>query len=185
MLLLGLRTPDRGRVLVNGHDLADIDPEHWMRQVALIPQRPHMFAGSVIDNIRLADPEADLMRVREAAQRASADTFIRALPQGYDTPLGEHGATLSGGQAQRIALARAFLKTGARILVMDEGAAGLDRETEAAIGSAIRDLSRDRTTFLVAHRSATLALADRVIRMDAGRIPDERPSPAAAPETRT
>lgn len=173
-LLLGFLRPDAGRVLVDGRDLAGIDPEHWMAQVALAPQRPHMFAGSVLDNIRLADPTASPARVRAAARRAQAEAFIEALPRGYDTPLGEHGATLSGGQVQRVALARAFLKEGARVLVMDEGAASLDRETEAALGAAIRDLAVGRTTFLVAHRPATLALADRVLVLDRGRLVAER-----------
>lgn len=180
-LLLGFLRPDAGRVLVDGQDLAGIDPEHWLAQVALVPQRPYMFAGSVLDNIRLADPAASPAHVRAAARRAQAEGFIDALPQGYDTPLGEHGATLSGGQVQRIALARAFLKERARILVMDEGAAGLDRETEGALGAAIRDLARDRTTLLVAHRPATLALAHRVLLIDRGRLVDAPRTRAGSP----
>jgi thiol reductant ABC exporter, CydD subunit len=178
-LLLGQLRPRAGRVLVDGHDLAEIDPEYWLAQVALVPQRPYMFAGSVLDNIRLADPAASPERVRAAARKAQAEAFIEALPQGYDTPLGEHGATLSGGQVQRIALARAFLKERARLLVMDEGAAGLDRETEAALGTAIRELARDRTTLLIAHRPATLALADHCFFLDHGRLSADVPEAQA------
>lgn len=174
-LLLGFARPQSGRVLVGGHDLADLDPQHFMRQVAFVPQRPHMFAGTVRDNIRLADPAAAPEAVRDAARLAAADGFIEALPKGYDTPLGEHGHTLSGGQVQRIALARAFLKRDARILVMDEGTAGLDRDTEAAVSAAVRRLAQGRTTLLVAHRLATVHLADHVLFMDAGSIVEAGP----------
>ncbi|WP_205666192.1 thiol reductant ABC exporter subunit CydD [Aquabacter cavernae] len=169
-LLLGFLTPQSGRILVDGHDLRALDPAHFMGAVAYVPQRPHMFAGSVLDNIRLGDPTADLEMVRAAARHASADAFIAALPKGYDTPLGEHGQTLSGGQVQRIALARSFLKQDARLLIMDEGTAGLDRATEAAVSAAVRDLARERTTLVVAHRLATVERADRILFMDHGRI---------------
>jgi len=169
-LLLGFLRPEAGRIRVDGHDLAALDPEWWLRFVAVVPQRPHMFAGSILDNIRLGDGSIGFARVRAAAERAAADGFISALPEGYDTPLGEHGQTLSGGEVQRIALARAFLKEEARVLVMDEGTAGLDRDTEALVGAAVRRLAEGRTTLLVAHRLATLRLADRIAFMDEGRI---------------
>lgn len=172
-LLLGFVRPQQGHVRVNGTDLGELDPEHLMRHVALVPQRPHMFAGSVLDNIRLGDPGTSREAARTAARQAAADGFISALPQGYDTPLGEHGQTLSGGQVQRIALARAFLKAGAPLVVMDEGTAGLDRETEAAVTAAIRALGAGRTTLVVAHRLATVRLADRIIVMDGGRIVEQ------------
>ncbi|MFS8038329.1 thiol reductant ABC exporter subunit CydD [Xanthobacter sp. AM11] len=174
-LLAGFMPPQAGRILVDGHDLAGMDPAHFMRALAIVPQRPHMFAGSVRDNIRLAEPSASPQEVREAARLAAADGFIEALPQGYDTPLGEHGQTLSGGQIQRIALARAFLKRQARIVIMDEGTAGLDRETEAAVTAAIRALAAGRTTLVVAHRLATVRLADNILFMDAGRIVEAGP----------
>lgn len=174
-LLLGLAYPWQGHVLVNEQDLATIDPDHWMRAVALVPQRPHMFAGSVADNIRLGDTSISDERLREAARLASADGFIEALPQGFETPLGEHGHTISGGQVQRIALARAFLKTQARIVLMDEGTAGLDRETEAAVSRAIGLLSRERSTLIIAHRLATVQMADRIIFMEEGRIVEQGP----------
>lgn len=172
-LLLGFIRSQAGRVSAGGHDLGDIDPGHWMAQVALVPQRPHMFAGSVLDNIRLGDASIGMERVRAAARLASADGFIAALPQGYDTPLGEHGQTLSGGQVQRLALARAFLKEDARLLLMDEGTAGLDRETEAVVADAVGRLARGRTTLIVAHRLATVRRADRIVVMEGGRIVEE------------
>jgi ABC-type multidrug transport system fused ATPase/permease subunit len=137
-----------------------------------------MFEGSVLDNIRLADPDASPERVRAAARLAAADGFIAALPQGYDTPLGEHGETLSGGQVQRLALARAFLKEQAGVLLLDEGTAGLDRGTEAAVADAIRRLAAGRTTLIVTHRLATVALADRVVFLDEGRIVEQGPRAA-------
>ena len=177
-LLLGFLRPQTGRVLVNGHDLASLDPAHWLEHVAVVPQRPHMFEGSVLDNIRLGDPDASLDRVRVAARMAAADGFITALPQGYNTPLGEHGETLSGGQVQRLALARAFLKDKARVLLLDEGTAGLDRGTEASVADAIRRLAAGRATLIVTHRLATVGLADRVVFLDEGRIVEQGPRAA-------
>ena len=178
LLLMGLLHPQSGRVLANGHDLAALDPAHWLEHVAVVPQRPHMFEGSVLDNVRLGDPDASLDRVRVAARMAAADGFITALPQGYDTPLGEHGETLSGGQVQRLALARAFLKDKARVLILDEGTAGLDRGTEASVADAIRRLAAGRTTLIVMHRLATVGLADRVVFLDEGRIVEQGPRAA-------
>ncbi|MFG1419252.1 thiol reductant ABC exporter subunit CydD [Xanthobacter sp. V0B-10] len=172
-LLLGFIRPQEGRILAGGADLAAVDPAYWMRQVALVPQRPHMFAGTVLDNIRLGAPDVSREEAQAAARLAAADGFIGTLPQGYDTPLGEHGHTLSGGQVQRLALARAFLKTQASVAVLDEGTAGLDRDTEALVSEAIRRLAPNRTTLIVAHRLATVRLADRVIFMDGGRIVEQ------------
>ncbi len=172
-LILGLVQPQSGRILVNGHDLAGIDPDHWMRHVAVVPQRPHMFAGTVLDNIRLGDPAVSAERARAATRLAAADGFIAALPQGHDTLLGEHGQTLSGGQVQRIALARAFLKEEAGLLLLDEGTAGLDRDTEAVVVAAIRKLARNRTTLVIAHRLATVKMADRIVFMEGGRIVEQ------------
>lgn len=177
-LLMGLLRPQSGRVLVNGHDLATLDPAHWLEHVAVVPQRPHMFEGSVLDNIRLGNPDASLDSVRVAARLAAADAFIAALPKAYDTPLGEHGETLSGGQVQRLALARAFLKDKARVLLLDEGTAGLDRGTEASVADAIRRLAAGRTTLIVTHRLATVHLADRVVFLEEGRIVEQGPRAA-------
>jgi len=183
-LLLGQRRPQGGRVRVGGHDLATLDPAYWLAQVAVVPQRPYLFAGTVLDNIRLGAPDAPPEDVEAAAAAAAAHEFIVALPQGYATPVGEHGHTLSGGQAQRLALARAFLKD-APVVLMDEATAGLDRESEARIGEALARLARGRTVLVIAHRLRTVQLADRVAVMEDGRIVEEgAPASLAAASTR-
>lgn len=171
-LLLAERRPGAGRIRINGHDLADMARAHWLEHVALVPQRPHMFAGTVRDNIALADPHAPLEKVRAAARMAGADDFLAALQQGYDTPLGEHGHSLSGGQAQRIALARAFLKD-APVVLMDEATTGLDAETEAGITAALARLAQERTVLVIAHRLRTVRLADRIAVIADGVIVEE------------
>ncbi|MFB7472658.1 thiol reductant ABC exporter subunit CydD [Kitasatospora sp. NPDC056184] len=168
-LLLGFTAPGTGRVLVDGTDLAALDPDAWLAQVAWVPQRPHLFAASVADNIRLGRPDATDAEVRAAARAACADGFAEALPQGYATPLGEHGAGLSAGQRQRIALARAFLKD-APILLLDEPTAHLDPESEAAVTRATADLVRGRTAIVVAHRRSLLPHADRILTVRAGTL---------------
>lgn len=178
-LLVGERRPARGRVLVAGHDLADLDPAFWLRHVAVVPQRPHLFAGSIGDNIRLGRPDAPAHAVEAAARAAAAHAFIEALPQGYATPVGEHGQTLSGGQAQRIALARAFLKD-APVLFIDEGTASLDAGTEAEVTAALARLVRERTVLVIAHRLRTVWNAHRVAVMEAGRIVEQGPPAALA-----
>lgn len=183
-LLLGQRLLQAGSVRVGGHDLRTLDPVHWLAHVAVVPQRPYVFAGTVLDNIRLGVPEATPEAVEAAATAAAAHEFIAALPQGYATPVGEHGHTLSGGQAQRIALARAFLKD-APVVLMDEATAGLDRESEARIGEALARLTRGRTVLVIAHRLRTVQLADRVAVMEDGRIVEEgAPASLAAGSTR-
>ncbi|HSQ82190.1 MAG TPA: thiol reductant ABC exporter subunit CydD [Casimicrobiaceae bacterium] len=171
-LLLGFVHAQRGRVLVGGHDLADIDPESWLAHVAWLPQRPHLFEGSILDNIRLGNPGASVEAVRAAAREADADEFIGRLRQGYDTPVGERGQNLSGGQVQRIALARAFLKD-APLVLMDEATASLDAETEARVVAALARLARGRSLLVVAHRLRTVVAADHVVVMDAGRVVEE------------
>lgn len=168
-LLLGFTAPTSGRVTLDGTDLGDIDPDAWLAQVAWVPQRPHLFAASVADNIRLGRPGAGEAEVRAAARAASADRFVEELPDGYDTPLGEHGAGLSAGQRQRIALARAFLKD-APVLLLDEPTAHLDPESEAAVTRATADLMRGRTAVVVAHRTSLLPYADRVVSVRAGEL---------------
>ncbi|MEU8892672.1 thiol reductant ABC exporter subunit CydD [Streptomyces sp. NPDC048442] len=168
-LLLGFVAPASGRVTVGGADLADLDPDEWRAQVAWVPQRPHLFAASVRDNIRLGRPGASDAEVREAARAASADRFVEALPQTYDTVLGEHGAGLSAGQRQRIALARAFLKD-APVLLLDEPTAHLDAESEAVVTRATVRLMRGRTSIVVAHRAGLLPHADRVVTVRGGSV---------------
>ncbi|GLW06654.1 hypothetical protein Misp01_17840 [Microtetraspora sp. NBRC 13810] len=182
-LLLGFVLPTEGRVTVGGVDLADLDPDAWRARLAFVPQRPHLFAASVADNIRLSpaapgtpgDPGAD---VRAAAAAAQAAGFVEALPQGYGTVLGEDGAGLSAGQRQRIALARAFCRPGASVLLLDEPTARLDGRSEAAVVAATAALARDRTAVVVAHRPAMIEQADRVIRLAAGRVVSDQPAPA-------
>ncbi|WP_448320570.1 thiol reductant ABC exporter subunit CydD, partial [Streptomyces sp. CO7] len=172
-VLLGFTAPSRGRVRVGGVDLAEIDPQAWRSRIAWVPQRPHLFAASVAENVRLARPGADEAEVRRALSDAGALEFVDALPEGTGTLLGEDGAGLSAGQRQRIALARAFLAD-RPVLLLDEPTAALDGATEAEITEAVRRLAVGRTVLLVVHRPALLAVADRVIRLT------EPSAPAAA-----
>ncbi|MFE4635416.1 thiol reductant ABC exporter subunit CydD [Streptomyces sp. NPDC056773] len=174
-VLLGFVTPRTGRVRVAGKDLAGLAPEQWRERIAWVPQRPHLFAGTIAENVRLARPGATDAEVTAALADAGAWEFVRALPRGADTLLGEGGVGLSAGQRQRLALARAFLAD-RPVLLLDEPTAALDGETEAAVVEAVRRLAVGRTVLLVVHRPALLALADRVVRVGAGPA---GPSPAA------
>jgi thiol reductant ABC exporter CydD subunit len=167
-VLLGFVPPDAGRVLVGGDELSTLDPDTWRRHVVWMSQRPYLFAGTVAENIRLGLPDASDEAVREAARAALASDFLAAT-------VGEGGAGLSAGQRQRVALARAFLSK-AQIVLLDEPTANLDGESEAAVLAGVRRLAHGRTVVLVAHRPALLALADRVVRMEAGRIVQEVPA---------
>jgi ATP-binding cassette subfamily C protein CydD len=167
-LLLGFIQPESGRIRINDVDLRDISEDAWLQRVAWLPQRPTLFHGSVIDNIRLG-VSADTEAVRAAAKLASADDFITRLPQGYDTLLGDRGQGLSGGEIQRIALARAFLKD-ADLVVLDEANASLDPETSARITASVERLARNRTMLVIAHRLETVQRADRILVLDHGRI---------------
>ncbi|WP_308125954.1 thiol reductant ABC exporter subunit CydD [Nonomuraea ceibae] len=181
-LVLGFVQPAAGRVLVDGTDLRELDLEAWRARLAFVPQRPHLFTTSVADNIRLGDPAASLDDVRRAARAAQADAFIDALPQGYETPVGERGANLSAGQRQRVALARAFCRPSASVLLLDEPTARLDGRSEAAVVAATAALCQDRTAIVVAHRPAMIDLADRVIRLHDGHLlPDPPPVDGDAP----
>ena len=168
-LLLGFIAPSAGRVLVDGIPLEAVPPAVWRRRVAWVPQSPHLFGGSVAENLRLARPEADDAALAAAIQAAGAADFIAALPQGLDTPIGERAARLSGGQAQRLALARAFLKD-APLLVLDEASANLDPLLAARIQDAALRLSRGRTALMIAHRLETARSADRVLVLEGGRL---------------
>jgi ATP-binding cassette subfamily C protein CydD len=168
-LLLGFLRPDAGQILVNGVDLAGLEREAWLREVAFVPQRPRVFHGTLLDNIRLGRPDADPAAVREAARLARAGEFIDRLPRGYETPVGEGGQGLSGGQRQRLALARAFLKD-APLVVLDEPTASLDPDSEALVQAAIERLAVGRTLLVVAHRLATVRGADRIVVLDGGRV---------------
>ncbi len=168
-LLLGFLRHQSGSILVDGRELAGMDHAAWLERVAWVPQRPRLFHGTVRENIGLGRPEASLEAVRQAARLAQAEEFIECLPQGYDTPVGEGGQGLSGGQIQRIALARAFLKD-APLVVLDEPTASLDLESEALVQAALERLAEGRTVVVVAHRLATVQSADRIIVLDGGRV---------------
>jgi ATP-binding cassette subfamily B protein len=171
-LLLRFYDPQDGRVLIDGRDLRQIDPAELRRRIALVPQEPVIFMGTIAENIRYGRPEASEADVRRAAALASAVEFVEALPEGYGTQIGERGVTLSGGQRQRIAIARAILKD-APILLLDEATSALDAESERAVQEALDRLMRDRTTLVIAHRLATVRGADRILVMEAGRIVEE------------
>jgi ABC-type transport system involved in cytochrome bd biosynthesis fused ATPase/permease subunit len=173
-LLLGFVTPTQGRVLVDGAEIGDHDS--WRARLAFVPQRPHLFATSVADNIGLGAPGATIGEIRAAARAAQADEFVTALPEGYDTVLGERGTNLSAGQRQRVALARAFCRPDAGLLLLDEPTARLDGRSESAVVNATRDLAEGRTAVIVAHRPAMIDLADRVIRIADGRVVSDRPA---------
>ena len=165
-VILGLRGPERGVVQLGGRDLRDLDLDAWRAGIGWVPQRPHLFARSVADNVRVARPGATDAEVAEALQAAGLAPVVGRLPQGIDTQLGEGGAGLSAGERQRLALARAFVRD-APLLVLDEPTASLDAETEADVLQAVRRLTEGRTALIVAHRPALAALADRVIRLPA------------------
>ncbi len=181
-VLLGFVPPTQGRVRVGDTDLASLSPERWREQIAWVPQRPHLFAGTIAENVRLARPDADDAAVRAALRESGAYDFVEALPQGVHTPLGEGGTGLSAGQRQRLALARAFLAD-RPLLLLDEPTANLDGETEAAVVEAVRRLSAGRTVLLVVHRPALLAVADRVVRLAPALAPAEDHGSATALRT--
>jgi ATP-binding cassette, subfamily C, bacterial CydCD len=165
-VILGLRRPDAGSVTLGGVDLADVDLPVWRAQIGWVPQRPHLFARSVADNVRLGKPGASDAEVAAALDVAGLTEVVRRLPRGADTQLGEGGRGLSAGERQRLSLARAFVRN-APLLLLDEPTAGLDNETEADVLSAVRRLISGRTAVIVAHRPALAALADRVVELPA------------------
>jgi thiol reductant ABC exporter CydD subunit len=173
-LLLGFAEPAEGRILVGGVDLAVCDTPAWRAQVAWVPQRPTLFRGTVAANIRLGDPSADDERMRIAAELAGADAFVRALPAGYGTVVGDGGRPLSAGQLQRIALARAFLRD-APLVILDEPTANLDDRTAEVVAEAIERLRRGRTVLMIAHRPELISRAERTVTLEAGRIVDAVP----------
>ncbi len=161
--------PQRGAVRLGGVDLREADPHEVRAHVGLVPQETQLFSGSVADNVRYGRPDASDDELRAAADAAHASGFIGALPDGWDTRVGERGLRLSGGQRQRIAIARALLKDPA-VLVLDEATSSLDSESEALIQDALDVLMRGRTSLVIAHRLSTIVGADRIVVMDRGRV---------------
>ncbi|HLJ70462.1 MAG TPA: ABC transporter transmembrane domain-containing protein [Roseiarcus sp.] len=164
--------PDRGAVSFDGVDIRKADPTDLRRRIAFVPQEPAIFGTTIAENIAYGAPDATPEAIREAARRAAADGFIAALPQGYDTLVGERGVTLSGGERQRIAIARAILKD-APVLLLDEATSALDAENEALVQKALESLMAGRTTLVIAHRLATVIHADRILTIEAGRVVEE------------
>lgn len=163
--------PEEGRVTLGGIDLRDLELHALRRAIAVVPQEPALFSGSVAENIGYADPTASRERIEEAARLANAQEFIDSLPEGYETPLGERGVKLSGGQKQRVAIARAILKD-ARILVLDEATSALDSESEAIIQDALGGLfarTSGLTSLVIAHRLSTIEAADVIHVLEQGR----------------
>ncbi|MGB3315568.1 MAG: ATP-binding cassette domain-containing protein, partial [Albidovulum sp.] len=168
-LLLRFYDPDKGRITLDGVALTDMARSEFRRALALVPQDPVIFAATARENIRFGRPDATDDEVEAAARTAAAHEFLAALPDGYDTYVGERGVMLSGGQKQRIAIARAILRDAA-VLLLDEATSALDAESERAVQKAVEAVSKDRTTLIVAHRLATVKKADRIVVFDHGRI---------------
>jgi ATP-binding cassette subfamily B protein/subfamily B ATP-binding cassette protein MsbA len=164
--------PASGRVLVDGHDVRDVQVRSLRDQVAMVLQEAFLFPMSIADNISLGRPGAARDQIEAAARAANAHEFIRRLPAGYDTVVGERGATLSGGERQRIAIARAILRN-APILILDEPTSALDVETEYAVVGALERLMRDRTTFIIAHRLSTIRNATTIVVLEHGRVVEQ------------
>jgi ATP-binding cassette subfamily B protein len=171
-LLLRFYDPQAGVVRLDGVDLRDADPAAVRERMALVAQDAALFSGSALDNLRFGREEATADELRAAAKAAEAEGFLRALPQGLETPLGDRARTLSGGQRQRLAIARALVRD-APILLLDEATSALDAENERLVQRALADAMSGRTTLVIAHRLATVLAADRIVVMDEGRVVDE------------
>ncbi|HSB66122.1 MAG TPA: thiol reductant ABC exporter subunit CydD, partial [Anaerolineales bacterium] len=172
-LLMRLLTPQNGQILMDGIPISDLAENRWRANLAWVPQNPYLFNDTLLANIKLARPDADETTVLEAARQANADEFIQALPKRYQTLVGERGMRLSAGQAQRIALARAFLKD-APLLILDEATSHLDPETDALVRLSLKKLCFGRTVLVIAHHPNTLALADHVVRLSHGKVVEEK-----------
>jgi ATP-binding cassette subfamily B protein len=171
-LLLRFYDPDDGVVRIDGVDLSRADPADVRARMALVAQEAPLFSGSAADNIRFGRPGATADEVRTAALAAQAEGFLAALPQGFETSVGEHAKTLSGGQRQRMAIARALIRR-SPILLLDEATSALDAENERLVQQALHEAMHGRTTLVIAHRLATVLEADRIVVMEAGRVVDE------------
>jgi ATP-binding cassette subfamily B protein len=168
-LIPRLYDPTSGSVLVDGADVRTVEPRSLRRQIALVTDDPFLFSASVHENIAYAKPDATRDEVVAAARRAQAHAFVTELPDGYDTMIGERGLTVSGGQRQRLAIARAILAD-PRILILDDATSSVDASTEQLIKRALAEVMRGRTTFVIAHRLSTITLADEVVVLERGQI---------------
>ena len=168
-LLLRFYDPDSGQILIDGVDLREI-PQHYLRsRIGVVLQETFLFSGSIFENVIYSKPDATREEVIRACKLANAHDFIMKFPDGYDTRIGQNGQTLSGGEKQRIAIARAVIHD-PKILILDEATASLDTESEKLVQEALRRLVQNRTTIAIAHRLSTLKFADRLIVLDHGRI---------------
>ena len=168
-LLPRLYDPTAGEVLIDGADVRSLDLESLRSEIAFVSDDPFLFSATVRENIAYARPEASDEEIRLAARRAGIDDFVESLPDGYDTLVGERGLTVSGGQRQRLAIARALIRD-PRILILDDATSSVDATTEARIGQALREVMLGRTTFVIAHRMSTIALADEIVVLEDGRV---------------
>ena len=164
--------PQSGSVRIDGKDIRKIRRESLMENIAIVGQHPFLFNRTIAENIRYGRRSATDEEVRAAARAANVHEFVKSLPEGYETTVGERGGRLSGGQRQCVTMARAFLKD-APILILDEATSNLDSESEKAVQDALRNLTRDRTTFIIAHRLSTVRYADTIVVMKNGRIVEQ------------
>jgi len=168
-LLLRFYDPQAGVVRLDGLDIRDADPAEVRARMALVAQDAPLFSGSAVENLRFGREDATAADIAAAARAAEAEGFLAALPEGFETPLGERAKTLSGGQRQRLAIARALVRD-APILLLDEATSALDAESERLVQRALHDAMAGRTTLVIAHRLATVLRADRIVVMDQGRV---------------
>src|SRR4029079_2735094 len=168
-LVLNFIQPTKGFVRVDGKDLQSVRLRDYRRQLGVVLQDNFLFDGTILDNIRFANPQANMAEIREVCRIGNADEFIEKFPNAYDTVVGERGVKLSGGQRQRIAIARALLAN-PRILILDEATSSLDSESEALIQEGLNALREGRTTFVIAHRLSTIRSADQILVLDGGRL---------------
>jgi ATP-binding cassette, subfamily B, bacterial len=171
-LLVRFFDPSSGRVLIDGHDLRDLQLRSLREQIAMVLQEPFLFPVSIAENIAYGRPGATRVEIEAAAHAANAHQFITRLPEGYDTVIGERGATLSGGEKQRLSIARAFLKD-APILILDEPTSALDAGTEHLLLEALDRLMKQRTTLIIAHRLSTIRHAHRIIVLNQGEVAEQ------------
>ena len=168
-LLPRLYAPEKGRILIDGYDIAKVELYSLRRQIGIVPQDPLLFSGTVSENIALTNPEASSEEIVRAARLANAHDFIMELPSGYSTPVGERGASLSGGQRQRVAIARTLLSN-PKLLVMDEATSALDYETERKVCDNMLENLTDQTVFFITHRLSTIRQADVIVMLHQGAV---------------